>query len=59
MHGDDDQIVSIEFSVKRSAKLIKNAKPQIWKGGSHGIWSRSSRHRRSSLRVRQESTLRR
>jgi hypothetical protein len=29
MHGDDDQMVSIEFSIKRSAKLIKNAKPEI------------------------------
>jgi hypothetical protein len=31
MQGDDDRIVSIESSVKRSAKLIKNTKPQIKK----------------------------
>jgi hypothetical protein len=30
MH-DDDQIMPIEFSIKRSAKLIKNAKPEIEK----------------------------
>jgi hypothetical protein len=31
MHGDDDQMVSIELSIKHSAKLIKDAKLQIKK----------------------------
>jgi hypothetical protein len=31
MH-DDDQIVPTEFSLRRSARLIKNARPQIQKG---------------------------
>jgi hypothetical protein len=44
MHGDDDQMVSIEFSVKRSAKLIKNTKPQVQKG-------RLARHRLAFLKA--------
>lgn len=39
IHGDDDQIVPIDDSARLSAKLIKNAKLKIYKGGSHGICS--------------------
>jgi hypothetical protein len=39
--------------------MTNKKKTVIVTGGSHGICLRSSRHRRSSLRVRQESTLRR
>ena len=35
IHGDDDQIVPIENSAKKSEKLIPNAKLKIYKGGAH------------------------
>jgi Predicted hydrolases or acyltransferases (alpha/beta hydrolase superfamily) len=37
IHGDDDQIVPIDNSAKKSEKLIPNAKLKIYKGGSHGL----------------------
>src|SRR5687767_2056507 len=37
LHGDDDQIVPIADSAMLSAKIIKNAKLVVYKGGSHGI----------------------
>jgi len=37
IHGDDDQIVPIEDSALLSAKLIKNAKLNIYKGAPHGL----------------------
>ncbi|MGE3182378.1 MAG: alpha/beta fold hydrolase [Phycisphaerae bacterium] len=37
IHGDDDQIVPIENSAKKSAKLIKDAQLKIYKSGSHAI----------------------
>jgi non-heme chloroperoxidase len=39
LHGDDDQIVPIGASALLSAKLIKDAKLKVYKGGSHGICS--------------------
>jgi non-heme chloroperoxidase len=39
MHGDDDQIVPISNSALLSAKLVKNATLQIYKGASHGLCS--------------------
>ena len=36
-HGDDDQIVPIQASAMRTAKLVKNARLKIYSGGSHGF----------------------
>jgi non-heme chloroperoxidase len=36
IHGDDDQIVPIDDSAKKSVKLIPNATLKIYKGGPHG-----------------------
>jgi non-heme chloroperoxidase len=37
LHGDDDQIVPIEASAKRSATLIKGATLKVYPGLSHGM----------------------
>jgi non-heme chloroperoxidase len=37
LHGDDDQIVPIDTSAIRAAKLVKNAKLKIYERASHGI----------------------
>jgi non-heme chloroperoxidase len=37
IHGDDDQIVPIADSAYLSAKLIKGAKLEVYKGGPHGL----------------------
>lgn len=37
LHGDDDQIVPIGASALMSAKLVRNAKLIVYKGGDHGI----------------------
>ena len=37
VHGDDDQIVPIEASAKRSAKLVKNSILKVYPGGSHSL----------------------
>lgn len=39
LHGDDDQIVPIDNSAKKSEKLIKNAQLKIYKGAPHGMCS--------------------
>ena len=36
-HGDDDQIVPIQASAMRTARLVKNARLKIYSGGSHGF----------------------
>lgn len=37
IHGDDDQIVPIAPSAIAAAKILKNARLEIYKGGSHAI----------------------
>jgi non-heme chloroperoxidase len=37
MHGEDDQIVPVKDSAKKSAKLIKNAKELYYPGAPHGL----------------------
>lgn len=37
IHGDDDQIVPIATTALLTAKLVKNSKLVIYKGGSHGL----------------------
>ena len=37
IHGDDDQVVPIEASAQRSAKLVRNATLKVYPGGPHGL----------------------
>ncbi|HZF29326.1 MAG TPA: alpha/beta hydrolase [Gammaproteobacteria bacterium] len=37
MHGEDDQIVPVNESARKSAKLIKNAKAIYYPGAPHGL----------------------
>jgi non-heme chloroperoxidase len=37
MHGEDDQIVPVKDSAKKSAKLIKGAKEIYYSGAPHGL----------------------
>ncbi len=37
IHGDDDQIVPIAASARRSVELIKNAQLEIYPGAPHGL----------------------
>jgi non-heme chloroperoxidase len=39
IHGDDDQIVPIGASALLSAKLVKNARLEVYKGAPHGLCS--------------------
>jgi non-heme chloroperoxidase len=39
IHGDDDQIVPIADSALLSAKLIKNARLEVYTGAPHGLCS--------------------
>ena len=37
LHGDDDQIVPIEASAHKSAKIAPNATLKVYKGGAHSL----------------------
>lgn len=37
IHGDDDQIVPIDISGRKTAKLIKGAELKVYAGGAHGL----------------------
>ena len=37
LHGEDDQIVPVKDSARKSAKLIKEAKEIYYPGAPHGI----------------------
>ncbi|PZP56279.1 MAG: alpha/beta hydrolase [Micavibrio aeruginosavorus] len=37
IHGDDDQIVPIDNTARRAAKLIKGSQLKVYKGGAHAI----------------------
>jgi len=39
LHGDDDQIVPIADSALLSAKIVKNARLEVYKGAPHGMCS--------------------
>jgi non-heme chloroperoxidase len=39
LHGDDDQIVPIGASGMQSAKLVRNARLEVYKGAPHGMCS--------------------
>ncbi|MEI5998953.1 alpha/beta hydrolase [Paraburkholderia bengalensis] len=39
LHGDDDQIVPIDASAKRSVEFVKNATLKVYPGASHGMCS--------------------
>ena len=37
LHGEDDQIVPVKDSARKSAKLIRGAEEIYYPGGAHGI----------------------
>lgn len=37
IHGDDDQIVPIDASSRKTARLVPNATLKVYPGGSHGL----------------------
>ena len=37
VHGDDDQVVPIGASGRSSAKIVKNARLEVYKGAPHGL----------------------
>ena len=37
VHGDDDQIVPIDASARRSAELVKDATLKVYPGAPHGL----------------------
>ncbi|MBO2456978.1 alpha/beta fold hydrolase [Actinomadura violacea] len=37
VHGDDDQIVPIDATARKSARIIPDATLKVYEGGSHGI----------------------
>ncbi|MGW0858224.1 alpha/beta fold hydrolase [Streptomyces sp. NPDC002690] len=37
VHGDDDQVVPIDATGRKTAKLVKDATLKVYEGGSHGI----------------------
>jgi non-heme chloroperoxidase len=39
IHGDDDQIVPIGISGLRTAKMVKGATLEVYKGAPHGLMS--------------------
>lgn len=39
IHGDDDQIVPIDQSARRTAELIRDARLKVYPGASHGLCS--------------------
>ena len=53
LHGDDDQIVPIGASALASAKLVKGARLEIYKGATHGM---TRRRKRESIRTYSRSS---
>ena len=49
IHGDDDQIVPIGASAMLSSKLVKNAKLQIYEGGTHSLGDTSKERLNADL----------
>ena len=39
VHGDDDQIVPIDASARRSSQLVKDATLKVYAGAPHGLAS--------------------
>ena len=39
IHGDDDQIVPIDDSARKTVKIVKDAELKVYPGGSHGLTS--------------------
>src|SRR5947209_5576403 len=39
LHGDDDQIVPIAASARRSSKIVGGARLKVYKGAAHGVCS--------------------
>jgi non-heme chloroperoxidase len=39
IHGDDDQIVPIDASARRSVELVKDATLKVYPGAPHGLFA--------------------
>jgi non-heme chloroperoxidase len=39
VHGDDDQIVPIDASARRSVELVKDATLKVYPGAPHGLFA--------------------
>jgi non-heme chloroperoxidase len=37
IHGDDDQIVPVDNTARRTAEMVKSAQLKLYKGGDHGL----------------------
>ncbi len=37
VHGDDDQVVPLEATGRKAARIIPDAELKVYEGGSHGI----------------------
>ncbi|WP_326799094.1 alpha/beta hydrolase [Streptomyces sp. NBC_01808] len=37
VHGDDDQIVPIDATARKTAEIVRDAELKVYEGGSHGI----------------------
>src|SRR5690606_22830022 len=37
VHGDDDQIVPIAASARRSSRIVKGARLEVYEGAPHGL----------------------
>ena len=44
MHGEDDQIVPVKDSARKSARLIKGAKEIYYPGAPHGLTATHQDH---------------
>ncbi len=49
IHGDDDQIVPIDASARRSAELVPNAELKIYPGGTHALGDTSKEELNADL----------
>jgi non-heme chloroperoxidase len=59
IHGDDDQIVPINVSGLRTAKMIKDATLKVYKGAPHGLMSTNTEQFNADLLqfAKQETTV--
>ena len=39
IHGDDDQIVPVDASARRSVELVKDATLKVYPGAPHGLFA--------------------
>ncbi|CAM5519829.1 Non-heme chloroperoxidase OS=Streptomyces fumanus OX=67302 GN=cpo PE=3 SV=1 [Streptomyces fumanus] len=37
VHGDDDQVVPLDATGRKTAEIVRDAELKVYEGGSHGI----------------------